>query len=103
VFARGVGGVLMGERIRAARWLLHELRHAKQPRYSFEHAAANILFGFVCVILALLGEHRLGLLFISVLMISIGVQGFRAWRFMHRQNREREEWLRRRMREDGDG
>lgn len=91
----------MGERIHAVRWFIHAMRHCEQPRYSFEHAAANILFGLVCVILALLGEHRLWAELFVVLMISIGVQGFRAWRFMRRQNRERET-LMRVMREDAD-
>lgn len=84
----------MGKRIRAARWFIHTLRHCEQPRYSFEHAAANILFGLVCVILSLLGEFRLWFELFAVMMLSIGVQGLRAWWFMRRRNRERETLMR---------
>ncbi len=78
----------MGERIQAVRLILHTMRHAKQPRYSFEHAAANLLFGLGCLTLSLLGEHRLWAELFAVLMISIGVQGFRAWKFVYQRNRE---------------
>ena len=93
---------MMGERIRAARWFINALRRCEQPRYSFEHAVVNLLLGVACLILTALGELRLWLLFISVLFISLGVHGLRAWWFIRKRNREHEEYLRQRMREDGD-
>lgn len=78
----------MGERIRAARWFVHALRRCEQPRYSFEHAAANILLGVVCLILTALGEDRLWAGLFAAWMLSIGVQGFRAWKFVYQRNRD---------------
>jgi len=67
--------------------IVQKLRHA-EPKYSFEHAAANILLGIAGVIAIGLGEHRLWGALFTAMMLSIGVQGFRAWRFIYRRERE---------------
>ena len=91
----------MGERIQNTIRIIRFIRRTA-PKYSFEHAAANVLLGIACMILTILGEYRLWLLFISVLFISLGVQGLRVWWVMRRRDREYEDRLRLRMREDAD-
>jgi len=76
----------MGNRIRAARWFVQELRHA-EPKHSFDHAAANLLLGIAGMVAIILGEHRLWGALFAVMMLSIGVQGFRAWRFIYLRER----------------
>lgn len=77
----------MGERIRAARWLLSALRRS-ELKYSFEHAAANTLLGLACMVLLILGERKLWVMLFIVLAVSLAVQGFRVWWFVRRQRRE---------------
>ena len=76
----------MGRRIRAAIEIIQEMRRTT-PRYSFEHAVANILLGLAGFVLILLGEHELWWVLFAVLLVSIAVQGFRAWRFMRQRGR----------------
>lgn len=92
----------MGERIRATIEIIQELRRGEQ-KYSFEHFVANVLLGLAALVLTLLGEHKLWATLMAVLAVSLGVQGFRAWRYIRRQDREHEERLRQAMRGDADG
>lgn len=91
----------MGRRIRNLRRLIRELRNLK-PKYSFEHAVANILLSLTLPFLPGSGGSKLWWLIIAVLLASIGVQYFRVNRLMHRQDREREARLRRAMEDDAD-
>ncbi len=76
----------MGDRIQTATNLIRFMRHA-EPKHSFDHAAANILLGIAGMVAIILGEHRLWGALFGVMMLSIGVQGFRACRFIYRRER----------------
>lgn len=91
----------MGRRIRAATTIIRELRRS-ELKYSFEHMVVNVLLGVACLILTILGEHRLWWTFIAVLFISLGVQGLRVWWLRQRWDREDEERLRQAMEDDVD-
>lgn len=78
----------MGDLIKALCWIVRTLRSSEQPRYTFEHAVANLLMWAACIVLSLLGELRMWAMLVAVLTVSVGVYGVRAFRFMRRQQRE---------------
>lgn len=92
----------MGERIQTTLTIIRLMRRS-EPKYFFEHAAANILLSIVLLFLPTTGGSKLWLVLIAVLLFSLAVQSLRFWRYTRRQDREREECLRRAMQEVDDG
>ena len=78
----------MGDLIQTLRLGVRTLRSSEQPRHTFAHVVANLLMAAACIGLALLGELRMWGMLVAVLIVSLAVQAFRAFRFMRRQQRE---------------